>query len=107
MEEVSLFVAFGAGVLSFFSPCVLPLVPVYLASVCGPEILETKTKRSRFPIFFHSLSFVVGFAIVFVGLGAAAGRVRHRLPLDNTEDSRGLAHRLRLIPAGVGQIPLA
>ncbi len=73
MEEVSLFVAFGAGVLSFFSPCVLPLVPVYLASVCGPEILETKTKRSRFPIFFHSLSFVVGFAIVFVGLGAAAG----------------------------------
>jgi cytochrome c-type biogenesis protein len=73
MEEVSLFVAFGAGLLSFFSPCVLPLVPVYLASVCGTEILESETKRSRFPIFFHSLSFVVGFAIVFVALGAAAG----------------------------------
>ena len=73
MEEVSLFVAFGAGLLSFFSPCVLPLVPVYLASVCGPEILESETKRSRFPVFFHSLSFVLGFAIVFVVLGAAAG----------------------------------
>ena len=73
MEEVSLFVAFGAGLLSFFSPCVLPLVPVYLASVCGTEILESEVKRSRFPIFFHSLSFVVGFAIVFVALGAAAG----------------------------------
>jgi cytochrome c-type biogenesis protein len=73
MEEVSLFVAFGAGLLSFFSPCVLPLVPVYLASVCGTEILESEAKRSRFPIFFHSLSFVVGFAIVFVALGAAAG----------------------------------
>lgn len=73
MENVSLFVAFGAGLLSFFSPCVLPLVPVYLASVCGPEILEPETKRSRFPVFFHSLSFVLGFAIVFVVLGAAAG----------------------------------
>jgi len=73
MEEVSLFVAFGAGLLSFFSPCVLPLVPVYLASVCGTEILESEAKRSRFPIFFHSLSFVAGFTIIFVVLGAVAG----------------------------------
>jgi cytochrome c-type biogenesis protein len=73
MEEVSIFVAFGAGLLSFFSPCVLPLVPVYLASVCGTEILESDIKRSRFPILFHSLSFVVGFTIIFVALGAAAG----------------------------------
>jgi cytochrome c-type biogenesis protein len=73
MEQVSLWVAFGAGLLSFFSPCVLPLVPVYLASVCGTEILEAEVKKSRFPIFFHSLSFVVGFAIIFVALGAAAG----------------------------------
>ena len=72
MDEVSLFVAFGAGLLSFFSPCVLPLVPVYLASVCGPEILDEETKGKRFPIFFHSISFVVGFSIVFVTLGASA-----------------------------------
>jgi cytochrome c-type biogenesis protein len=72
MEDVSLWLAFGAGVLSFFTPCVLPLVPVYLASVCGTEILETKQK-ARFPILFHSLSFVVGFTVVFVALGAAAG----------------------------------
>jgi cytochrome c-type biogenesis protein len=73
MEEVSLLVAFGAGLLSFFSPCVLPLVPVYLASVCGTEILETETRGGRFTILFHSLSFVVGFTIIFVALGAAAG----------------------------------
>lgn len=73
MEEVSLFVAFGAGLLSFFTPCVLPLVPVYLASVCGTEILEKEAKRGRFTILFHSLSFVVGFTIIFVALGAAAG----------------------------------
>ena len=73
MEEVSLAVAFGAGVLSFFTPCVLPLVPVYLASVCGTEILEAEKQKARFPIFFHSLSFVVGFTIIFIALGAAAG----------------------------------
>ena len=73
MEDVSLAVAFGAGLLSFFSPCVLPLVPVYLASVCGTEILEVEKPKARFPIFFHSLSFVIGFAIIFVALGAAAG----------------------------------
>ena len=73
VENLSLFVAFSAGILSFLSPCVLPLVPVYLASLCGPEILEPKTDRGRVPIFFHSLSFVVGFSIVFTMLGVAAG----------------------------------
>lgn len=73
MEDVSIAVAFGAGLLSFFSPCVLPLVPVYLASVCGTEILEAEKQKARFAILFHSLSFVVGFTIIFVALGAAAG----------------------------------
>ncbi len=73
MEHISLLVAFGAGLLSFLSPCVLPLVPVYLASLCGPEIFEPSADRIRMPIFLHSLSFVIGFSIVFVILGAAAG----------------------------------
>ena len=73
MEQVSLLIAFGAGLLSFLSPCVLPLVPVYLASLCGPEIFEPEINRSRLPIFLHSLSFVLGFSLVFVILGAAAG----------------------------------
>jgi cytochrome c-type biogenesis protein len=73
MEQVSLFVAFSAGVLSFLSPCVVPLVPVYLASLAGPEILEARAKRNRILIFLHSLSFVVGFAVVFTLLGAIAG----------------------------------
>jgi cytochrome c-type biogenesis protein len=75
MENISLLVAFGAGLLSFLSPCVLPLVPVYLASLAGPEILETGAARRRIPVFFHSLSFVVGFSIVFIVLGASAGLV--------------------------------
>ena len=73
MEDASLLVAFGAGVAAFVSPCVLPLVPVYLASICGPEILEPEADRRRLPIFFHTLSFVIGFSLVFVILGAIAG----------------------------------
>jgi len=75
LEQIPLLVAFGAGLLSFLSPCVLPLVPVYLASLCGPEIFEDKIGRIRLPIFLHSLSFVIGFSIVLVILGAAAGLV--------------------------------
>lgn len=73
MEQISLIVAFGAGLLSFFSPCVLPLVPVYLASLCGPEIFDTKFARRRLPIFLHSLSFVLGFSILFTLMGVGAG----------------------------------
>jgi len=73
VEQISILVAFSAGVVSFVSPCVLPLVPVYLASLCGPEILEPKAKKRRVPIFLHSLSFVAGFSIVFVTLGVIAG----------------------------------
>ena len=75
MEEISLLVAFGAGLLSFLSPCVLPLVPVYLASLAGPEIFDDKITRKRMPIFLHSLSFVLGFALVFTILGAGAGLI--------------------------------
>ena len=45
MGNISPIVAFGAGLLSFLSPCMLPLVPVYLASLAGPEILEPKASR--------------------------------------------------------------
>jgi cytochrome c-type biogenesis protein len=75
VEETSLLVAFGAGVLAFLSPCVLPLVPVYLASVCGPQVLEPQARRGRLPIFLHSLSFVVGFSLVFIILGAGVGLI--------------------------------
>ena len=70
---ISILAAFGAGLLSFLSPCVLPLVPVYLASLYGAEIFEAKVNRSRIPLFLHSLSFVVGFSIVFIFMGVSAG----------------------------------
>jgi len=66
-------VAFTAGLLSFLSPCVLPLVPVYLASLVGPELLDKKGSGLRLPTFLHSLSFVLGFSLVFTTMGAIAG----------------------------------
>ena len=75
MENISLLVAFGAGLLSFLSPCVLPLVPVYLASLYGPEIFEPKARRFRMPVFLHSLTFVIGFSVVFTLFGVGAGLV--------------------------------
>jgi cytochrome c-type biogenesis protein len=73
MENISLLFAFVAGLLSFLLPCVLPLVPIYLASLCGPEIFEPEAGKRRLTVFFHSLSFVIGFTVVFATLGAGAG----------------------------------
>ena len=73
MDDISLWVAFSGGILSFGTPCVLPLVPVYLASLAGSEIFEPKVRRIRMPVFLHSLSFVIGFSVVFMLLGAGAG----------------------------------
>jgi len=75
MENISLLVAFSAGLLSFLSPCVLPLVPVYLASLYGPEIFEPKAKRFRTPVFLHALTFVIGFSVVFTLFGAGVGLI--------------------------------
>lgn len=55
------------------APCVLPMVPVYLASLAGPELFTVGQSRRRLHLFLHSLSFVIGFGIVFCLLGVAAG----------------------------------
>ncbi len=69
-------IAFVGGVLSFLSPCVLPLVPVYLASLAGEAFQPTGgTREDRRHVFRHSIAFVAGFTLVFVVVGASAGLV--------------------------------
>jgi cytochrome c-type biogenesis protein len=75
MENVSLLAAFGAGLASFVSPCVLPLIPVYFASLVGADILEVSKNIKRIPVFLHSLSFILGFSLVFVLMGTMAGLI--------------------------------
>ena len=73
--EISYIVAFTAGLLSFFSPCVLPLVPAYIANLAGVTAIDPKTRTSYLPALFHSLSFVLGFSIIFIALGASVGLI--------------------------------
>jgi cytochrome c-type biogenesis protein len=72
LEDISIIAAFIAGLLSIFSPCVLPMLPVYLASLSGPEIFHDR-RSFKLSVFLHSLSFVLGFSIVFIVLGTLAG----------------------------------
>ena len=67
---LGLFVAFAAGLLSFLSPCVLPLVPSYVGFLTGMTLPEL-TGRRRVALV-HALLFVAGFSLVFVLLGASA-----------------------------------
>ena len=69
--SVSIFVAFAAGLISFLSPCVLPLIPSYLSVVSGVSLEEMKERSLRGKVFLSSVLFVVGFSAVFVALGAS------------------------------------
>ena len=66
-----LFLSFVAGIVSFLSPCVLPLIPGYLSFICGTD-LEKLQKKSKYFVLQKSLLFVFGFSIVFILLGASS-----------------------------------
>lgn len=68
-------VAFFGGVVSFLSPCVLPLVPAYLVNIAGEAVLgqAEDARRSRAHVMRHAVAFVVGFTVVFAIAGASAG----------------------------------
>lgn len=72
MTEIGLPIALAAGVLSFLSPCVLPLVPSYLSFVTGMTLDDLKEGEERQAILLHAALFVVGFSAVFILLGATA-----------------------------------
>ena len=74
-SQVSLLIAFMAGVFSFISPCVLPLIPSYLTYITGisfDELVDNRSQSVRRRTLFHSLFFILGFTLVFVALGASA-----------------------------------
>jgi cytochrome c-type biogenesis protein len=68
-------VAFISGLLSFFSPCILPLVPSYLIFISGitfDDYTELQSKKYRKIVLIHSLAFILGFSFVFVALGVSS-----------------------------------
>lgn len=75
--DFSLSIIFGAGVLSFLSPCVLPLVPPYLTYMSGASFEQLKTDGAKTGVLWRrsvltSLFFILGFSVVFITLGATA-----------------------------------
>jgi cytochrome c-type biogenesis protein len=66
--------AFLAGLVSFLSPCVLPLVPGYVSLISGVGVEELKTQESKLlrKVMLNSVAFILGFSIVFIALGALA-----------------------------------
>jgi cytochrome c-type biogenesis protein len=66
--NINVLIAFAAGVLSFLSPCVLPLIPSYLSLIGGVSVQELGERR-RSRVFLRTLLFVLGFSIVFIALG--------------------------------------
>ncbi|HCX90669.1 MAG: cytochrome C biogenesis protein [Deltaproteobacteria bacterium CG12_big_fil_rev_8_21_14_0_65_43_10] len=78
-QEISLLIALSAGIFTFFSPCVLPLIPSYISFITGcsvNELLDEKIQRTKAEcfrnIFLETLLFVLGFGLVFTALGASA-----------------------------------
>jgi cytochrome c-type biogenesis protein len=76
MDEVSVFTAFLAGLFSFLSPCVLPLVPGYISIISGSSLEQLKAQEKDASLvrtaLINSILFIIGFSITFILLGASA-----------------------------------
>ncbi len=76
MDNVSIFTAFAAGLISFLSPCVLPLVPGYISIISGFSLDQLKegTQKTALTrsVLLSSVMFIAGFSITFISLGASA-----------------------------------
>src|SRR2546429_9479420 len=70
--HLGLLAAFGAGIVSFLSPCVFPLVPGYLSYLAGTTLQDVQEKERRWRVSLHALCFVLGFALLFALLGGTA-----------------------------------
>jgi cytochrome c-type biogenesis protein len=91
MTDVSLAGAFLAGLISFLSPCVLPLVPGYISMLSGIGMEQLRQgQQPKGGLFSSALSFVIGFSVVFISFGASASAVGGFLG----------AHRSLLAPIG-------
>ncbi|WP_083778762.1 cytochrome c biogenesis protein CcdA [Geobacillus sp. C56-T3] len=76
---MSVIFAFVAGALSFFSPCIFPFVPAYVAHLTGTPIRENRIRVGKREILMRSLAFIGGFSVIFVLMGATASAIGQML----------------------------
>lgn len=83
VANVSILIALGAGLVSFLSPCVLPLFPSYLSLITGTSLTELEApqdkQRVRRAVIGNSLAFIAGFSAIFIALGASFSLVGRML----------------------------
>lgn len=72
MGNISVLFAFTAGMLSFLSPCVFPLIPAYVANLTGSTYGTHRIEASRWGLLTRSVAFIIGFSLIFVLMGASA-----------------------------------
>lgn len=72
VENVSILFAFTAGMLSFLSPCIFPLIPAYVANLTGSTPGNDRIEVSKSLLLARSLSFIMGFSVIFMIMGASA-----------------------------------
>lgn len=72
MNQVNLLFAFTAGMISFLSPCVFPLIPAYVAHLTGALVKDNRVQANKGLLLIRSISFILGFSLVFVFMGASA-----------------------------------
>ena len=86
IENITIPAAFIGGLISFFSPCVVVLVPAFLSNLAGVSLTEVEKDESRYrkTVLLNTLLFIVGFTIVFVMLGAFFGVISSVLPISQT-----------------------
>lgn len=82
MSDVTIGIAFIAGLLSFFSPCVLPLIPSLISYLSGVSITQGEQRGLRMKVFLNSVFFVLGFAVVFSLLGVLLNSVLSNISYD-------------------------
>ena len=107
MSPATLAVAFGAGALSFATPCVLPLVPAYLAAVGGASVDDLRARRGVGRTLRGVAPFVLGFGFVFVVFGALVGAAG--TALDDWRDNVAQGSGIFVVAMGLvlaGALPL-
>ncbi|MCJ1782926.1 cytochrome c biogenesis protein CcdA [Mammaliicoccus sciuri] len=75
MVEITVFVAFGAGILSFVSPCVLPIYPAFISYITGMSYDDIKTKGLSRNAILHTIIFLLGFSVIYMILGMGIGYI--------------------------------
>lgn len=75
MDNVSSILAFSAGLLSFLSPCVLPIIPGYVSFITGSTISELNSSKAKLSLLYKSFGFVLGFSIIFIIMGLSISSI--------------------------------